>query len=522
VAASGVLAALLASGVSLSIGLWVGRALRTRRVAAEQIRRAKHEARAIIARGRDDGRSLRLRSEIAQREEARVETKRVARSLSEARQGLEAEELALVDAESLCDLSLRQLRLEDQRLTQREKHLSKLESRTRPLLKSIHSLENELRQTLESAAGVSMQEIRDALGERLLERTKALVSRHKLDEEAAESGPSQPRRAKRIMGIAVGRYKGHYLTERTHATVPLGKGRAAVVAAVLGQIQQETGITLSLCEDRRSVRLEGLDGVARAVARRVLLQWRRSATSSESPTRLSTLLQQQRQQVDGEIRRLGRKAFAALKIPLAHREIVELVGRLNFRTSFTQNQWKHAVEVASLCGMMAEELGLDPLTARRAALLHDIGKSLTHELSGSHAVIGADYARRLGESEIVANAIGAHHAEESFGSPYAPLVAAADALSGARPGARRHTVDNFSAKVADLERIARSFSNVREAFAVHGGREIRVHVHEKRVDDVAAIELSRRIAHRITDEIVFPGQIRVTVIRQFIAEQSAG
>ena len=152
--------------------------------------------------------------------------------------------------------------------------------------------------------------------------------------------------------------------------------------------------------------------------------------------------------LDGELAELGRRAFATLEIPVAHSEIVGLVGRLNYRTSYTQNQWKHAIEAGFLCGMMAEELGLDAKLARRAALMHDIGKALTHELDGSHAVIGADYARRLGESEMVANAIGAHHTDEPFSSPYAYLVAAADAMSGARPGARRQTDDNYLTRSA--------------------------------------------------------------------------
>jgi len=227
------------------------------------------------------------------------------------------------------------------------------------------------------------------------------------------------------------------------------------------------------------------------------------------------------QTLDRELMDLGRRAFANLEIPLAHAEIVALVGRLNYRTSFTQNQWKHAVEAAFLCGMMANELGLDLKVARRAALMHDIGKALTHELDGSHAVIGADYARRLGESEIVANAIGAHHTDEPFSSPYAYLVAAADAMSGARPGARRQTEDNHVAKLADLERLSRNFAGVEEAFAVQGGREVRIYVREDRVDDLGAIKLSTDIAQVISREMTFPGQIKVTVIREFRAVETA-
>jgi ribonuclease Y len=200
---------------------------------------------------------------------------------------------------------------------------------------------------------------------------------------------------------------------------------------------------------------------------------------------------------------------------------VNLVGRLNYRTSFTQNQWKHAIEAAFLCGMMADELGLDEKLARRAALMHDIGKALTHELDGSHAVIGADYARRLGETEMVANAIGAHHTDEPFNSPYAYLVAAGDALSGGRPGARRQTDENYLTRIDDLERITRGFRGVSEAFAVQGGREVRIYVQEDRVDDLGAVTLSSEIASKISQEMRFPGQIRVTVIRELKAVEVA-
>jgi ribonuclease Y len=172
--------------------------------------------------------------------------------------------------------------------------------------------------------------------------------------------------------------------------------------------------------------------------------------------------------------------------------------------------------------MMASELGLDVKLARRAALMHDIGKALTHEIDGSHAVIGADYARRLGEAEVVANAIGAHHLEEPMNTVYASLVAAADAMSGARPGARRQQDDNYAERLEALERIGGRFSGVERAFAVQGGREVRVYVQEDRVTDQRAVELSTEIARQISDELTFPGQIKVTVIRELRAIEIAG
>jgi ribonuclease Y len=223
------------------------------------------------------------------------------------------------------------------------------------------------------------------------------------------------------------------------------------------------------------------------------------------------------EELDRETVELGRRAFKELEIPRAHPDIVRLVGRLNYRTSYSQNQWKHAVEAAFLCGMIASELRLDVKIARRAALMHDIGKSLTHEIDGSHAVIGADYARRLGESELVANAIGAHHLDEPFNSPYALLVAASDAMSGARPGARHEQEGSHIQRLDELERLASSLAGIDRVYALQAGRELRVHVKENQVSDLRAAEMSGELAAKISETMVFPGQIKVTVIREVTA-----
>jgi ribonuclease Y len=279
-------------------------------------------------------------------------------------------------------------------------------------------------------------------------------------------------------------------------------------------------VQLSYLDGQTAIRIEGLDGVAREVARRCVTRMlKRSISSPPAVTRLARSLAVD---VEREAQDLGRRAFSALAIDRAHPELVKLLGRLHFRTSYAQNQWKHSVEAGFLCGMMAAELGLDVRVARRAALLHDIGKALSHEVDGSHALIGAEHARRFNESEVVVNAIAAHHTDEPFGSAYAYLVAAADALSGGRPGARRQSEDNHMAKLEEIERISRGFGGVDEAFAVQGGREVRVYVDETRVDDQGAVRLSSQIAESISREMTFPGQIKVTVIREYLAEEVAG
>jgi ribonuclease Y len=338
--------------------------------------------------------------------------------------------------------------------------------------------------------------------------------------------PGTDREAKRVLEIASARYRNHFLTERNQSTFrldpPVMNALTAENNKLHAAVEEVANVKLLMTEAESTVRLDGLDSLGREVARRVLGKLaKKPESAADALAQPREWTQRIKDHLDGEVRTLGKKAFQTLGIGRADPEIVWLVGALNWRTSYTQNQWLHAVEASFLAGMMAAELGLDERLARRATLMHDIGKALTHKIEGSHAVIGADIARRVGEDEVIANAIGAHHADEPCNSVYAHLVAAADAMSGARPGARREMAEGFSARVEDLERIGASYRGVEFAHAVHGGRELRVYVRERDVDDLAVIDLSAEIAARIADELTFPGQIKVTVIRSFAAVATA-
>ncbi|MDB4961035.1 MAG: metal dependent phosphohydrolase [Myxococcales bacterium] len=382
------------------------------------------------------------------------------------------------------------------------------------------------RAELESRAGAQAAELIDRLGRAWLEdaRARAAAAVRAIDQTAAD--PAHDREAKRVMEIAATRYHHHYLTERAQNNLRIGTELVGVLLDNGGSlhqgIQTVSGVQLLVNDDKDAIRLDGLDGVGKEFVRRAIQRLIKKPESLDDarkdPEGWAT---RGREALNQEIRALGKRAFQTLGIQKAHPEIVELVGALNFRTSYTQNQWWHAVESSYLAGMMAAELGLDEKLARRATLMHDIGKALTHKIEGSHAVIGADIARRLGEPELVANAIGAHHADEPCNSVYAYLVAASDAMSGARPGARRELAEGFTAKVEDLERIGASRRGVMHAHAVHGGRELRVYVRERDVDDLTVVELSTEIAAQISDEMTFPGQIKVTVIRAFEATATA-
>ena len=406
----------------------------------------------------------------------------------------------------------------------REAALRERETAVRAVRDEARVLDGEQRKKIEQLAGETGNDVRSRLIAEWLEEARAGAAERLRRVDAGTADPEHVRTAKRLMGIATQRYHGHYLTERMLTNLPIVIGSLPRIAGEgesnLRVIEEISHVKLLPAETGESIRLDGQDSFGREIARRAINRFAKQPPRVEAESRKT--VQAIADALAREVMDLGRRAFKELEIPRAHPDIVKLVGKLNYRTSYTQNQWKHAVEASFLCGMIASELALDVKLARRAALMHDIGKALTHEIDGSHAVIGADLARKLGESEVVANAIGAHHTDEPFNSAYAYLVAAADAMSGARPGARRQQDDNYVERLDDLRRIASGFAGVDAAYPVQGGREVRVHVLEGRVSDVRAVELSSEIARRISDEMTFPGQIKVTVIRETRAIATAG
>ena len=521
---SSLAALIVAAAMAVAAGVLLGRRVAHQRAA--MLSAGVRELTAAMARAAETERAEILRSaEVGGREAARTAAAPVEATLRARGTELEARQRRL-DARGT-ERGRREAELAEAaaRVAAERERVTAQEAEAARARQEVGVVDAQARAALERAARQSTDGAVAALRDAEVDEARVVASRAaRATAEATADGAVKG--AKRIMGIAVGRFYGHYLTERLHAVVPLPPGEAgqALVGreeANLRAIEAVAGVTLVLSEARDALRLEGLDGVGREVARRSLARLQRQPGTARDPAAVTKAAREVATALDTELDDLGRRAFSMLEIPAAHPEIVKLVGRLNYRTSYTQNQWKHAIEAAYLCGMMADELGLDLKLARRAALMHDIGKALTHELDGSHAVIGADYARRLGESEVVANAIGAHHTDEPFNTAYAYLVAAADAMSGGRPGARRQTDESFLARVEDLERITRGFRGVAEAYAVQGGREIRIYVEEDRIDDLGAVNLSTEIAQKISREMRFPGQIRVTVIRELKAMEIA-
>jgi ribonucrease Y len=339
------------------------------------------------------------------------------------------------------------------------------------------------------------------------------LSRH-IMEAARNQAEDQ---AQRLISLAIQRYAGTYTFETTTATLALPgeeiKGR------IIGRegrniraFEAATGITVLIDDTPNAVVLSGFDPVRREIARESMQ--RLIQDGRIHPTRIEEVVGKVSAEIDETILKTGEEAVFRLGLPPMHMEIVKLLGRLRFRQSFSQNILDHSIEVAHLTGMMAAELGLDVSMAKRAGLLHDIGKAMNHEVEGSHAIIGADFVKRHGESEEVVNGVASHHDEVPHTNLFGILVSAADAMSASRPGARSETMTTYIKRLESLEQIGLSFPGVDKCFAVQAGRELRVVVHPDQIQDEQAFILARNIVRKIEEELQYPGQIRVTVVRE--------
>jgi ribonuclease Y len=335
-----------------------------------------------------------------------------------------------------------------------------------------------------------------------------------IEEQAKEEAD---RKAKKIVTLAIERLAGDFVAERTVSVVQLPsndlKGR------IIGRegrniraLEAATGIDLIVDDTPESVVISGHNPIRREIARLSLEKL--ISDGRIHPGRIEEVARKSEQEIDETIREAGQKAIFDVGVHGVHPELIKLLGRLRFRYSYAQNVLLHSIEAAFICGTMAAELGLNEKQARRAALLHDIGKAVDHEVEGSHAIIGAELARRYGESPKIVNAIAAHHEEVKAETILAPLVDASDALSGARPGARREMLETYVRRLEELERISNSFQGVEKSYAVQAGREIRIMVQSETISDEEASRMAREVARKIEGEMTYPGQIKVTVIRE--------
>jgi len=404
----------------------------------------------------------------------------------------------------------------DQTVRNREKAISDKEAEHQALI-------DEARNRLEAVAGLTREEAKRTLMDEMIGQARHDAARHirVVEEEAREEAD---RRAKRIVSIAIERLAGEFVAERTVAVLPLPsddmKGR------IIGRegrniraIEAATGVDIIIDDTPEAVVISCHNPIRREIAR--VAMERLISDGRIHPGRIEEVVRRAEQEVEEGIKEAGQKALIEVGVHGVHPELTKLLGMLKFRYSYAQNVLMHSIEAAFICGAMAAELGLNEKQARRAALLHDIGKALTHEVEGSHALIGGELARKYGESAKIVNAIAAHHEEVKAETILAPLVDAADALSGARPGARREVLESYVKRLEDLETIAKSFKGVDKCFAVQAGREMRLIVEPSQVSDEDATMLARDVARKIETDMTYPGQIRVTVIRETRATELA-
>ena len=375
---------------------------------------------------------------------------------------------------------------------------------------------DQTRQKLEHIAGLSRDEAKQVLVDQMTEEARQDASRRimTIEEEAREEAT---RRARKIISIAIERLSGEFVSERTASVIHLPsddmKGR------IIGRegrniraFEAATGVDLVIDDTPETVLISSHSPIRREITR-VALE-RLISDGRINPGRIEEVVKKAESEVEDSVREAGQRAVLELGIHGVHPEIVKLVGMLKYRYSYGQNVLMHSIETAYICGIIAAELGLNEKQAKRSGLLHDIGKAVSHEIEGSHAIIGGEVARKYGESAKIVNAIAAHHEEVRAETVLAPIVDAADALSGARPGARREVLESYVKRLEDLERISGAFNGVEKSFAVQAGREVRIMVNPGSVSDGDASSIAREVARQIETEMTYPGQIKVTVIRE--------
>jgi ribonucrease Y len=497
--------------------------LARRRSDAADTQTAQREAQAIVEEAKGKADLIIKEAEVKAKDLAVEARAQVEHQVDSERRELAALETKLVAREESIDKRLEAFERRDVEFNRRDQSLRGREKSLADRENEHQALVDQARSKLESVAGLTREEARRQLIDEMLGQARHDAARQirVVEEEAREEAD---RRAKRIVSIAIERLAGEFVTERTVSVLALPsdemKGR------IIGRegrniraIEAATGVDIIIDDTPEAVVISCHNPIRREIAR-VSLE-RLISDGRIHPGRIEEVVRKAEQEVEESIREAGQRAILEVGVHGIHPELVKLLGMLKYRYSYAQNVLMHSLEAAFLCGAMAAELGLNEKHARRAALLHDIGKSLTHEIEGSHALIGAELARKYGESAKIVNAIAAHHEEVKAETILAPLVDAADALSGARPGARREVLESYVKRLEDLEKIAKSFKGVDKCFAVQAGREMRIIVEPGQISDEDATLLARDVAKKIETDMTYPGQIRVTVIREMRATEIA-
>lgn len=513
---------LMVGVVALVIGLIIGvvvqhtREQRARdgalRKAEDIINEAKKEADNIIKNARLDIKEL----EIKSRTEFEKETREKKEELIQIDKRLRQKEENLEKKVDFLDSREEELKRRERNISKREQMVSEQEKRYNELV-------DQAKGQLEKLAGISREDAKKELIQSLIDEAKMEAAKmiKQIEQEVKDEAE---KKAKEIIALAIQRYAGDYVAERTVTVIDLPdedlKGRLiGREGRNIRAIEQATGVDLIIDDTPQAVIISSFDPIRREVARIAIEKL--IADGRIHPARIEEVVMKTSAEVESAARQAGEQAVFDLGIHGIHPEIVKLIGRLKYRYSYGQNQWRHSIEVGFLAGIIAAELGLNVKQARRAGLLHDIGKAVDHEVEGSHAAIGAELAKKYGESPKIVHAIKSHHEEERPDSILDVIVQAADALSGARPGARHEVLETYIKRLEDMEKICAEFEGVEKAFAIQAGREIRVIVQNQKIQDDQLPILAKDISRKIQESMAYPGQIKIVVIRESRAVEYA-
>ena len=496
--------AVVAAAVGTAVGYWIRKKLAEAKIAS-----AEEAARKILDDAQHGADAKKKESLIEAKEEIHRFRAEAERELKERRSEVQRMERRLQQKEENLDRKIESMEKKEENIGKREVEVEEKREQINELLqKEVDELERLAGLTQEEAKTVLLSNVEQETRHEMAVLIKDLE--HQAKEEA-------DKKAREIVSLAIQRCAADHAAETTVSVVSLPndemKGR------IIGRegrnirtLEALTGIDLIIDDTPEAILISGFDPVRREVARLALEKL--MSDGRIHPARIEETVEKAQKEVEQRIKDAGEQATFETGIHGLHPEIIRLLGRLKYRTSYGQNVLKHSIEVSHLAGVMAAELGVDVTLAKRAGLLHDIGKAIDHEVEGPHVTIGGDLAKKYRESPDVINAIVAHHGDEEPKTIQAVLVAAADAVSAARPGARRETLESYIKRLTKLEEIADSFEGVDKSFAIQAGREVRIMVKPEKIDDLASIRLAKDIVKRIESDMDYPGQIRVTVIRE--------
>jgi ribonuclease Y len=511
--ALGTLIAVLAGGIAAAFSLgWFVRS----QLGRARLRSAEQRAQQVLSEARRDAEAAKRDAVLAGREEALGMKQEVEREMLQARNAQLETERAFQQKEAAFSRRVELIDKKERDTKRLETDIATREQSVQSRQGELDTLMKEQATRLARIAGLSPEQAREQLVQSIENEARSEAARRTAEIREAATRNAE-REARKVIALAIQRYAGDHASETSVSVVQLPsddmKGRIiGREGRNIRSFEVITGVDVIIDDTPEAVILSAFDPVRREIAR--LSLERLVADGRIHPARIEEVVGKVRDEVERKILELGEMACMEVGAHGVHAELQRLMGRLHYRTSYGQNILRHSVEVAHLCGMMAVEIGMDQVMAKRCGLLHDIGKAIDHDQEGTHPALGMEVAARHGEPQPVLEAIGYHHDDYAGGSLWPVLVSAADAISGARPGARRESIEAYIKRLESLERIANSFQGVEKSYAIQAGREVRIMVEHHRIDDARAEGLASDIARRIEKELQYPGQIRVTVIRE--------